>query len=776
MNPHRDINGISIPESAMKRFSEKEQLEQVYRQWLVEDLTDNRTKFRAGPYEAHIQYSNFCNMSCIMCWNGKNPPTKKTSPELLKKIGEQLGTHLSVITPYSGSEPLVLSWDETRAMALKYGIMLCITTNVQFLDEKKFFDLKDIAETLILSIDSHIPEVFEKIRPRGNSKKVFQNLATTAKLCLEHRLECIVNVVLLTDNAPHLPETVAYLADLGIQNVNIIQLLDVNGESRFYDPLLHFSDEYVGWIKKNCLVAAQQKNIRLIWSISGYEEFDYRTPDFVPENPRKEWNDIWDLKMKRMFPGFCRNAYGRLRVDSEGDVAPCCYATQGELSLGNLNQSRFDEIWNGPEAQDLRRGMFCGDVPALCQSCRFHDPIGIQQELPFVEYVEQRNLGDWKRNTDGKSLRSLDVLSPSHASRHREAPVLRIEKPDMPIKKFFVALSVGGEIEDCLELEVQGVIEDGFVDLLIPGEIWESLRQNVGYWWMAWCIPHDSRFPVVACHSISCLIRHQDYPRLPNSSLRYEDQGFKPITDLGGHKQPGWKNRGQVPDRPKVAETGENDLVELAFPPHDYGKSQLDAGTAIAVSTPHSVKSGGAIRFERAPTSHPPAAPTTEVNTMGRGILSRVFHGFFSDRSQQNTRQKMPRGFLDQVNWKTDSLGVAGWMLLPDGAADSIEFIAASGSTTKAIVIRRPDIEAGYPYLPTAIQAGFYASLPDNLFWNGTCYEFTIIGKRSNVALTSCQITIHGLPTGEAKINRLLDLNHGSIHIRKGDIHQPGEQ
>ena len=40
-----------------------------------------------------------------------------------------------------------------------------LTTNVQFLDEQKFDEAKDITETLFLSIDSHIPEVFEKIRP-----------------------------------------------------------------------------------------------------------------------------------------------------------------------------------------------------------------------------------------------------------------------------------------------------------------------------------------------------------------------------------------------------------------------------------------------------------------------------------------------------------------------------------------------------------------------------------------------------------------------------------
>ena len=308
-----------------------------------------------------------------MCWDGNNPPTRKTDPDLLKRIGEQVGPHLSIITPYSGSEPLVLTWDQTREMAQQYGILLCITTNVQFLDEQKFHELKEITETLIISIDSHVPEVFEKIRPRSNSKKVFANLATTAKLAVEHNLECIVNIVFMTQNTPMLTDTLNYMADLGIQNVNIIQLLDVNGNSSMYDPLIHFSADYVAWIKRECVATAKARKLRLIWSVSGYAEFDFREPGFVPLKERKLWNDEWDERMKRLFPRFCRNAYGRLRIDSDGDVSPCCYATQGELSLGNLQHQDFDEIWNSAEAQDLRRGMFSGDVPALCQSCRYHD-------------------------------------------------------------------------------------------------------------------------------------------------------------------------------------------------------------------------------------------------------------------------------------------------------------------------------------------------------------------------------------------------------------------
>ncbi len=42
------------------------QVELHNRALLERDLLDKRLVFESRPYEAHIQYSNVCNMSCIM--------------------------------------------------------------------------------------------------------------------------------------------------------------------------------------------------------------------------------------------------------------------------------------------------------------------------------------------------------------------------------------------------------------------------------------------------------------------------------------------------------------------------------------------------------------------------------------------------------------------------------------------------------------------------------------------------------------------------------------
>lgn len=693
-------SAVGSDSSVQITLAAKEKLEQEYRAILFDDMLHCRTEFAAGPYEAHVQFSNFCNMSCIMCWDGNNPPTKKTPPDLLEKIGDQIGKHLSIVTPYSGSEPLVLTWDQTRDMANKYGILLCITTNVQFLNEAMFHDLKDITETLILSIDSHIPAVFEKIRPRSNSRKVFANLETTARLCVEHNLECIVNVVFMTQNAPMMTDTLNYLADLGIQNVNMIQLLDVNATSRMHDPLIHFSEEYVAWIKRGCIATAKERKFRLIWSIGGYTEYDFRKPGYVEMKSRKLWNDQWDLRMKRLFPGFCRNAYGRLRIESEGDVAPCCYATRGELSLGNLNEQDFEEIWNGLDAQDLRRGMYTGDVPALCKSCRYHDIIPSEFTMPFVEAEESGWDGS---NHPIEAMPGLKVLGPDHAQRSTEPVTIQFSAPEVAIKEFRVALSLGGETDEVhRHIFNPESVTDG-QSFRLPDEVWNQLRPNVGYWWMVWAVPAESNETVYRLEEVRCLIRHQEMARMEGSKLKYLDQGFVPVSDLGGSKKQGWDDPEKLQQRPKVSATGHQEFQTL-----------------------------------QTPVSSPPVVRTHKT------ILSRLF----GDASQVEKQATFENGYLEVVVQEKEALRLGGWILFSDGPADSIEFVSTNGISEPATVSPRADIGKAYPGIELAVNAGFKALLPDDQFWENDGYQFSLIAKR-NQAEFRCQFTCRGGSTIE---------------------------
>ena len=96
----------------------------------------------------------------------------------------------------------------------------------------------------------------------------------------------------------------------------------------------------------------------------------------MPPKLRKDWNHRWEQRMKRHLPGYCINVFNRVQIDADGTITPCAYATDDDLVLGQLSDTALDEIWNSPNAQDLRRAMLTWDYPALCKTCYFTDKMG----------------------------------------------------------------------------------------------------------------------------------------------------------------------------------------------------------------------------------------------------------------------------------------------------------------------------------------------------------------------------------------------------------------
>lgn len=690
----------------MPDFSAKKLQEIEDRKRILNDLLNNQTRYSANPYEAHIQFSNFCNMSCIMCWDGRNPPTEKTSDELLQIIGDQVASKLSVITPYSGSEPLVLSWNETREMANKNSNLLCITTNVQYLDEDLFAELKDITETLLLSIDSHIPEIMQIIRPGGNMTKVYENLKTTARLCKQHEIECIVNLVFMTYNAPHLPQTLEYLADLGIESVNVIQLMDVNGRSRSYDPLIHFSTEYIDEIRDQSVAVSRSRNIRLFWNIGNFVEYDFRLPDHVPPNDRKVLNDEFDFRMRRIFPGYCKFVVNRLRIDGQGDVAPCCYATQGELSFGNLQETPFDQIWNGDNARDLRRGMLCGDLPAYCSSCRYVDRLPPQEDMQFAyDYDEQL------RNDNGYDIiDSLELISPSHVERLEAAPTFKLVNPAFEVGQIELLLSLGGESTDVIRFSPeQWASDDESVSFTLPDALFSKLTKNAGYWWNVWIRPKNEVKFIYRLAESCCLFAHEHLERIPGSTLKYAQQGELPILDLGVGKKQGWDDQNILPARPTTTNKFGNQVKKTSdqTPEQSHLIGSLASGSK-SIDKHFDGNMNKPLETSAGITKHP----------------------------------KVLDGWVEQFVPRDNFVYVVGWLLLKQQSFEKIDvFTTATSKLLQTKQIQRPDLQKGFPSIEGAEKCGFEIKLKKkDIQLDNSEFSFDICPKVNNEII--CRVPV----------------------------------
>lgn len=76
-----------------------------------------RLVFASMPRVVDMQLSNFCNMSCTMCYDGDNPPLEELDTALVERFAAEVLPTASVVVPFAGSEPLILTWDLEPARA-----------------------------------------------------------------------------------------------------------------------------------------------------------------------------------------------------------------------------------------------------------------------------------------------------------------------------------------------------------------------------------------------------------------------------------------------------------------------------------------------------------------------------------------------------------------------------------------------------------------------------------------------------------------------------------
>ena len=527
------------PQQQRDVSAKKREALQTNRARLDQDLVQARLRFESKPRVAELQLSNFCNMSCTMCYDGNNPPMKKMSAQLAEVLEQDVLPTASVLSPFVGSEPLIITWDQARDMAERHELNLDVITNAQYLTEERFRELEPLVSAVTFSIDSHLPDVYERIRLRAKTKAVFENLPVAARLCREHGIEPQANIVFMVENAPFLDETVAYLADQGCSTIRILSLLmsDALTPDRVYsDALTQMSPAWVRWMLGKIERVAQQKKINVSFEGHTRMAFEHRPADLGYRVDRRPDHAVWD-ELNYFLPGYCVQSVDHLKVHADGDAYPCCVAGGETLKLGNLEQQPFDEVWNGKEAQDLRRAMLTQDLPEVCKGCTFHTAYVLpeQDHLPVVYWYDVHHAPETEPATNAAA--TIQVASPGHLERCATSPEFRWQAPDMEVARYVLVLGFGGTHHpENRVFEVPGDADT----FCVPEDQWQALRPHVAWWWYVLALPADpEQEQPRRSEKLRCVVRHLDVPRVEGSTLYQQDAGVGPsasevVQDLRG--------------------------------------------------------------------------------------------------------------------------------------------------------------------------------------------------------------------------------------------------
>jgi len=295
----------------------------------------------SAPYRMDLAVTYRCNNDCAHCYNARERdfPELTTGQwfQIIDKLWE-LGVPHLVFT--GGEATLRNDLPALIRRAESNGQITGLNTNARrLMDEKYLKTLVDAGlDHVQITVESCNEQIHdEMMRARG----AFKQTITGLKNALNSNLYVMTNTTMLRTNVQTIPDTLDFLADLGVPTVGLNALI-YSGLGLTVGTGLRENE------LQPILDIAQQKTAergqKLIW----YTPTQYCQFDPTANN----------LGVKG-----CTAALYSMCIESNGDVLPC---QSYYRSLGNLLADPWDSIWNHELAVRLRERQ---KLPSKCEGC-----------------------------------------------------------------------------------------------------------------------------------------------------------------------------------------------------------------------------------------------------------------------------------------------------------------------------------------------------------------------------------------------------------------------
>ena len=295
----------------------------------------------SAPYRMDLAVTYRCNNDCAHCYNARERNFPELTTEQWFKIMDQLWALGVPHIIFTGGEatlrndlPALIQHAESN------GQITGLNTNARRLSDEKYVQTLvdaglDHVQVTVESCDETIHD--EMMRSKGAFKQTIQGL----KNALNSKLYVMTNTTMLRNNVHKIPETLDFLAEIGVPTVGLNALI-YSGNGLTVGTGLRESE------LQPILDVATQKTAargqRLIW----YTPTQYCQFDPTASN----------LGVKG-----CTAALYSMCIESNGDVLPCQSYYQ---PLGNMLVDSWDSIWNHKLSTKLRDRQ---GLPSKCEGC-----------------------------------------------------------------------------------------------------------------------------------------------------------------------------------------------------------------------------------------------------------------------------------------------------------------------------------------------------------------------------------------------------------------------
>lgn len=294
----------------------------------------------SAPYRMDLALTYRCNNDCSHCYNARERNFPELSTEDWKRIIDltwSLGVPHVVFT---GGEPTLRSdLPELIAHAEGLGQITGLNTNGRRLADANY--LHSLVEAGLdhvqVTVESHDPQIHNSMV----NSRAFEQTIQGVRNALASSLFVMTNTTMLTSNYQSIPETLDFLADLGVPTIGLNALIH-SGHGQTVGTGLR--DSALKPLLEIARLKTETRGQRLIW---------YTPTQYCGFDPQS-----LDLGLKG-----CTAALYNMCVEPNGDVLPCQSYYQ---PVGNILTDSWNTIWNHELSASLRDRK---DLPGKCSGC-----------------------------------------------------------------------------------------------------------------------------------------------------------------------------------------------------------------------------------------------------------------------------------------------------------------------------------------------------------------------------------------------------------------------
>ncbi|MBM3262401.1 MAG: radical SAM protein [candidate division Zixibacteria bacterium] len=296
------------------------------------------------PKVIAIEPTNRCNLKCEFCariyWDEAENPEDDIPMELFEKIVPMLENSPKVILQIFGEPLLSKTFYKMLERVKQYDCHVTFNSNGVLLKRKNCEKLVQLgADEIAISIDG--TSTFKEIRGIP-VEKLIENIKTLHEVKAEYGVtkpEVSIAMVAMRKNVHETVELVDVAASLNVKNMYVAHM-EAHADYLIEELLFN----HVELAQTHFEIArkrAKEVGVNLV----------------LPPLDKTEY--------------FCHFPFDSLWVNWDGAVRPCCRAVYADtIQVGNLYETSWKDIWNGPQMKQLRRSLLTGEeMIDFCDKC-----------------------------------------------------------------------------------------------------------------------------------------------------------------------------------------------------------------------------------------------------------------------------------------------------------------------------------------------------------------------------------------------------------------------